>query len=150
MESRKKNLELMEKVDSLSHNDRLRLQHKKDLSSSEKQDIPGKIIKLAKADHVIWKKRLVDVAMGRLKIDSTQLARADSCRLGKWYYGPDAEIYRSHPTFKRMEAPHKKVHDSGIRAVELFSVHKYAEAHECIDKVEAASVQVLECLCELV
>ena len=33
VESRKKNLELMEKVDSLSHNDRLRLQHKKEVEA---------------------------------------------------------------------------------------------------------------------
>ena len=54
-----------------------------------------KISRLAKADHVIWKKRLADMAVGRMKLDANELADHRSCRLGKWYYGDASSASRT-------------------------------------------------------
>ena len=56
-----------------------------------------KIPRLAKADHVIWKKRLADMAVGRVKLRADELADHHSCRLGKWYYG-DASRNSAKPS----------------------------------------------------
>ncbi|WP_298108529.1 methyl-accepting chemotaxis protein, partial [Bradyrhizobium sp.] len=45
----------------------------------------NKVPRLAKADHVIWKKRLADMAVGRIALKADELSDHHSCRLGKWY-----------------------------------------------------------------
>jgi methyl-accepting chemotaxis protein len=44
----------------------------------------NQIERLAKADHIAWKKRLSDMAVGRAKLNADESTDHDSCRLGKW------------------------------------------------------------------
>ncbi len=116
----------------------------KQLSDLMKQDIPNKIVKIAKVDHIMWKKRLADMVVGLQSLRADELARHDSCRLGKWYYGPASLPLRGHPAFAALEAPHRSVHEHGIRAVELFNVGNLDAAMAEIELVEAASEKVVE------
>jgi methyl-accepting chemotaxis protein len=109
-------------------------------------DIPGKVIQLAKADHVIWKKRLIDMVLGRESLRHEELADHHSCRLGKWYYGKDAQEYKKHEEFKRLEEPHALVHKHGIEATRLFNTGKVDAALAEIKKVEEASEDVMAIL----
>ena len=59
----------------------------------------NKIPRLAKADHVIWKKRLADMAVGRVTLKADELADHHSCRLGKWYYGDGSLGSGRHRSF---------------------------------------------------
>jgi methyl-accepting chemotaxis protein len=125
-----------------------------DLVGRELQDIStfsfdGKIPRLAKADHVIWKKRLADMAVGRVKLNANELADHRSCRLGKWYYGDAAAASRGHRAFAALERPHELVHEHGKRAAKLFGTGDLAGALGEIEKVEAASKDVLRLLDEL-
>lgn len=125
-----------------------------DLVGRELQDIStfsfdGKIPRLAKADHVIWKKRLADMAVGRVKLNANELADHRSCRLGKWYYGDASSASRSHRAFAALERPHELVHEHGKRAARLFGTGDLAGALGEIEKVEAASKDVLRLLDEL-
>lgn len=125
-----------------------------DLVGRELQDIStfsfdGKIPRLAKADHVIWKKRLADMAVGRVKLNANELADHRSCRLGKWYYGAAAAASRGHRAFAALERPHELVHEHGKRAAKLFGTGDLAGALGEIEKVEAASKDVLRLLDEL-
>lgn len=106
-------------------------------------EFPGKIIRLAKSDHVAWKRRLVAMAVGRISLKPDELADHRSCRLGKWYYSNAADSYRSNPAFSALEAPHAKVHEAGKRAATLFAAHDLTGALACIDEVEKASKDVL-------
>ncbi len=112
-------------------------------------DIPNKVIRLAKADHVIWKKRLADMVVGRAKLRHDELSDHHSCRLGKWYYGDGAAKLRHVPAFGALEEPHKLVHHHGREAARLYAEGDLDGALREIEKVEKASVDVLRLLDEL-
>ena len=109
----------------------------------------NKIPRLAKADHVIWKKRLADMAVGRVKLKSDELADHHSCRLGKWYYGDASRDSRSHRAFALLESPHALVHQHGKTAAKLFASGDLPGAMKEIQQVEASSKDVLRLLDEL-
>ncbi len=106
----------------------------------------NKIPRLAKADHVIWKKRLADMAVGRVKLKADELADHHSCRLGKWYYGDASRDSRGHSAFALLEKPHALVHHHGKQAAKLFEAGDLPGALKEIQDVEAASNNVLELL----
>ncbi|MGA7804551.1 methyl-accepting chemotaxis protein [Bradyrhizobium sp.] len=105
--------------------------------------LDNKVVRLAKADHVIWKKRLVDMSVGRLTLKADELSDHRNCRLGKWYYGEGATSHGGKAAFRHLEAPHAAVHQHGKEAARLFGMGRLTEALAEIDKVEAASVEVL-------
>ena len=124
------------------------------IAGKQLQDIAGlsfdnKIPRLAKADHVIWKKRLADMAIGRVTLKADELADHHSCRLGKWYYGDGSLAMRSHRAFGPLERPHALVHDHGKRAAKLFADGDLAGALREISLVEEASADVLRLLDDL-
>jgi methyl-accepting chemotaxis protein len=109
----------------------------------------NKIPRLAKADHVSWKKRLADMAVGRATLKADELADHHSCRLGKWYYGEGSLAMRNHRAFGPLEKPHAQVHEHGKRAARLFADGDLSGALKEISLVEEASVDVLRLLDEL-
>lgn len=112
-------------------------------------EVPGKILKLAKSDHVIWKRRLANMVSGRQGLNSSELADHHSCRLGKWYDQVTDYAYTNQPSFRQLQMPHKLVHDNGLKAVDLYNSGRYREAMAKIAEVEAASVDVLNLLDQL-
>lgn len=114
------------------------------LGEVAKLEFDGKVVRLAKADHVMWKRRLVAMAAGRTKLNASELADHRSCRLGKWYYSDAAASVRGQPAFRQLEEPHADVHRFGKEAARLFADGKTAEALEFIAKVEQSSGAVLQ------
>ncbi len=112
-------------------------------------EVPDKVIKLAKSDHVIWKKRLANMVIGRDGLNANELADHHTCRLGKWYDNVTEAKYKHNPVFRQLVEPHKLVHEHGIRAVEYFNAGRMQSALKEIEQVEAASVDVLRLLGEL-
>jgi len=119
------------------------------LGGLAKQAFPDKVVRLAKADHVIWKKRLVDMAVGREQLRAEELSDHHSCRLGKWYYGDASTPVRGRPSFRALEEPHRLVHEHGKRAAALFHDGKLDEALAAIELVETASADVVRLLDDL-
>lgn len=116
------------------------------LSKFLEYDVPHKVLRIAKADHVIWKKRLADMLAGKATLKPEELADHTKCRLGKFYYGPDAARYRAAPSFLALETPHKAVHSNGIEAVRRYNSGDLDGAFEYMAHVEDASQQVLALL----
>ena len=110
------------------------------------QNIPNKVIMVAKADHIIWKKRLLDMMIGKLQLNVDQLADEKNCRLGKWYYGPASLDFRHHSAYAELEPFHRQVHQNGLDAVRAFNSGDVEGAMASIGKVEQASVGVLASL----
>ncbi|MBI1244076.1 MAG: chemotaxis protein [Alphaproteobacteria bacterium] len=106
-------------------------------------DFPAKIVRLAKSDHVLWKKKLADMAIGRVTLRPDELADHRSCRLGKWYYGDGKAACGHLDAFRNLEAPHESVHRHGIQAARFFAEGKTSEALEAIAQVEQASIEVM-------
>lgn len=120
-----------------------------ELQSLAALSFDNQIPRLAKADHVIWKKRLADMAVGRVTLKADELSDHHSCRLGKWYYGEGSRAMRHHPAFAALETPHAQVHEHGKRAARLFEQGDLAGALKEIAQVETASADVLRLLDDL-
>lgn len=101
-------------------------------------------VELAKADHLVYKFNIYRVLMGKSDMTADDFADHTSCRLGKWYFEGDGhDCFSRLPGFIEMDQPHQRVHTHGKAAVAAY----YAGDHgTCIDeteKMEAASVEVL-------
>jgi methyl-accepting chemotaxis protein len=112
-------------------------------------DLPAKIVRVAKADHVFWKKRLADMMAGIVQLRVEELADHRGCRLGRWYYSDHARCARHLPAFGALEDPHAAVHAAGMAAVAAFNKGDVDGAMAHIARVEVASVEVLRLLCEV-
>ncbi len=110
---------------------------------------PGRILRLAMADHALWMRRLVGVVHGELTLREQELASHHSCRLGKWYYGSDSASYRELAAFRQLEAPHERVHELGKEIVRLVNEGRMEEALGRIQEVREASEEVIRLLREL-
>lgn len=116
------------------------------INNFAEKDIKNKVVKLAKSDHVIWKKRLYNMVAGKEGLNSNELADHHSCRLGKWYDKVSEPRIIQNDYFKTLESPHRAVHEHGIKAVELYTKGDVRGALMEIQKVESASAIVLDLL----
>jgi methyl-accepting chemotaxis protein len=112
-------------------------------------NVPDKIIKLAQSDHVLWKKRLVNMIIGKEGLNPSELADHHNCRLGKWYETVENAKYTNNTVFQKLAVPHRLVHEHGIQAVRFFNDGKLDQALAEISKVESASKDVLKLLAAL-
>jgi len=109
-------------------------------------DIPDLTIHIAKSDHMIWRKRLADMLVGRASLNPSELSDHTSCRLGKWCSSQTDPTILNHPAFKAMEEPHRLVHQHGIEAARRYQAGDLAGAVECVAKVAEASKGVMSAL----
>ncbi len=112
-------------------------------------EIRNKVAHLAKSDHMIWRRRLAEMLVGRAKLNPNELADHHSCRLGKWYDAVTDDRFKNHPAFKAIVAPHAEVHKYGIEAVRLFNDGNFEAAVDTIEKIEKPSQEVQRLLDEL-
>jgi methyl-accepting chemotaxis protein len=115
-------------------------------ASLANEDIENKVIYLAQADHLLWKKRLLDMAVGRSSMKSSDLTDHTLCRLGKWYYQAADEKIKGLVSFKSIEDPHKKVHAYGIEAAKCFEANKIEDGMKYYNQLDLASQDVIACL----
>ncbi len=113
------------------------------------QDIPDAVLFLAKSDHILWKKRLAQMLVGKAGLSESEVTDHRSCRLGKWYYGTDSRCYHDNPAFKALEAPHAAVHTAAREIVRLFNAGDRLAALEEYKKLSSASQLVVEGLTAL-
>lgn len=104
-------------------------------------------VELAKIDHLVFKFNIYKAFMGHSEINPAEIADHHSCRLGKWYYEGDGHacFSRLHG-YREVEAPHKSVHDAGKEAIEAFNSDDIPSAVKALDRMEMASLKVLEAL----
>lgn len=108
------------------------------------EDIEDKVIYLAQADHLLWKKRLLDMAVGKSQMKSTDLTDHTLCRLGKWYYSDAVSQIKNLTDFVSIEDPHKKVHHHGIEAAKCFEKGRIDEGMKHYNLLEEASTGVIQ------
>ena len=117
-----------------------------EMDSMSKIDMKGKTIKLAQADHVLWKKKVSEMIAGRKSLKESELSDDSSCRLGRWYNSVNDRDLRADSTFKSLMAPHKKVHAAGHLAVKDYNNGNFEGALEHLRALENASEQVINIL----
>ena len=114
------------------------------------RDIRGFIRQRAKSDHYLWKKNLSEMLVGLNNLTEDELSDHHSCRLGKWYDSMEDPAIKSSPAFAALKEPHKLVHAHGRRAAQLFAAGDRAGAEAEIEKMEEASLKVVETLDSLI
>ena len=103
-------------------------------------------IELAKMDHLIYKMEVYKAASGHSGKRPDEFSSHHNCRLGHWYYEGAGKRFAGLPAYRRLEAPHARVHDGGRRAVErLLSGDSQAGLQDIV-AMETASIEVMDCL----
>ncbi|MCX8133764.1 MAG: methyl-accepting chemotaxis protein [Roseococcus sp.] len=132
-----------EGVEARRASEALALRH---VNALYERPIPHKVLRIARLDHLLWKKRLGDMQAGLLALRADELASDEACRLGKWYFGPASLPYRKLPAYAALAAPHKRVHTHGKAAAEAFARGDRAAVARDLDAMQQASAEVLGCL----
>ena len=114
-----------------------------EIQRSGRKAFAGRTVLIAMVDHVMWKKRLVAMAQGRIELRPDELADHRHCRLGRWYYGEGRETFGDDPAFLALEEPHERVHRHGIEAARRFQAGDLDGALAAIAEVEKASDEVV-------
>ncbi len=116
----------------------------------DNREIKNFIRQRAKSDHFLWKKNLSEMLVGLNNITEDELVDHHSCRLGKWYDAVTDEQLRNTPAFAALVTPHQQVHDHGRKAAALFAQGDRIGASAEVEKMEAASADVVRILDELI
>ncbi|SIS83911.1 methyl-accepting chemotaxis protein [Insolitispirillum peregrinum] len=107
------------------------------------------LCELAKIDHVLFKKRVVDVLMGDGEWHSHEVPDDHQCRLGKWYDTVKDPRLTGNPHFRRLEVPHEVVHASAKAALDAYYRQDMDGALVHLREMNEASSNVLSILDEL-
>jgi methyl-accepting chemotaxis protein len=113
------------------------------------QEIPFKLVQVAKSDHVHFKKSIYEAMAGTARIDPERLADEHSCRFGQWYDGMTDPQIRNQPAFRAIAEPHRRIHAAGKAALQTTSQENGAESHRHIEQLENASQEVFRLLDDL-
>jgi len=107
------------------------------------------LCEMARVDHVMFKKRVVDTVTGHDDWHSASMPDHHNCRLGKWYDSIQNEKIRAHPIFKSLVKPHQAVHDAGHRALRAAEDGNMTEAFAALVDLDKASKEVVNGLSDL-
>jgi len=112
-------------------------------------EVPDRVLRIALADHVLWKKRLVDMATGGAGLDPAELSDERSCRLGKWYFSEHSCAFHGRSEWPELASAHERVHQSGIAAAQFFQEGDREQGLVAVAEMEEASADVMRLLVEL-
>ncbi|MFT4766773.1 MAG: hypothetical protein ACI9OH_003906, partial [Oleispira sp.] len=109
--------------------------------SSIKRTSHVSFLQSVKLDHVAWKtdvyKKIIEIGHKSQNDFTTH----EKCRLGVWYYeGAHPNSVKSSSKYTSLEAPHKKVHESGHQALNYFKVGDTKKMLTSLDNMEQASI----------
>jgi methyl-accepting chemotaxis protein len=102
------------------------------------------LCELAKIDHVLFKKRIVDVIMGDAHWNPHEVPDCHGCRLGKWYDSVTDRRLTGNPHFRALKDPHQRVHDEGIQTLTCFHNGDMDGAVRHLRTMNQASTEVLQ------
>lgn len=114
------------------------------------QDIPAKVLYLSKADHLLWKKKIIDFDYGRLALTPSDAGDHTLCRLGEWYYAQGVKAFGTDPVFAAIEKPHREVHQCAREAVLRREKDPSAPIDDLRAQLNAASDEVVSLLDKLI
>ncbi|WP_245651272.1 methyl-accepting chemotaxis protein [Paramagnetospirillum marisnigri] len=119
------------------------------LNSMADLEIEDFTLHVAKSDHMLWRKRLADMVVGREVLNPDDLADHTKCRLGKWCGTLQDQTILRHPAFAALEEPHREVHRHGIEAARRFKAGDLDGALTAIALAAEASKGVMASLDQL-
>ncbi len=104
-------------------------------------------VELAKVDHLIFKFQIYEIFMGLSNKTADEFHDHSHCRLGKWYYEGDGKhCFSKLDGYHEVEAPHIKVHHSGIEALKELQNGQVEAAITALQNMEKSSIDVMHSL----
>lgn len=103
--------------------------------------VPDRDVYMAKADHLVWKRKVIDFARGH-RTQVSELSGATECRLGRW-------VATQRPDRRGLAAllgPHQRVHEEGIAAAQCFAAGQPDAGWAHFRAMDQATNEVLACL----
>jgi len=131
---------------ALDGTDGLERMLQQDLKKLSAFKINRAIIELAKTDHLMWKKRLVDMVLGRGEIAPDEVTDHRQCRLGKWYTADGQRSFGHVAAFTELDGPHAEVHKLAKRAVEQYHRGEHEAAIRTVEDIGPLSDEVIRLL----
>jgi methyl-accepting chemotaxis protein len=102
------------------------------------------LCEMAKIDHILFKKRVVDTVLGRGNWKSSEVPDHHNCRLGKWYDSIEDADLLATPAFKALKDPHSKVHATAVQALVAHERGDTEGAIEGLKALDLASKGVID------
>lgn len=100
-----------------------------------------------KSAHLAWKMKIRAYLDGdEAVITGAAATDPHQCTLGKWYYGDGLAQFGQLPEMTALEKPHKELHDTIKRIVELKHAGKQAEAEALLPQLDRSSDEVVRLL----
>lgn len=100
-------------------------------------------LQLAKNDHSKFKKRVLATQLGRDNWKASEVVDHRNCRLGKWCSSVRNDRVLQHPAYRRLEGPHREVHEL---TRDILTLHEQGDEAGSLAKVlelERASTEVI-------
>lgn len=144
-ELQENNAELSDGVSSLNSNYDHIVSQFGDMSETIRSSSQAAFIQTVKLDHVVWKGEVYQVMAGKSHKQAGDFTDHRSSRLSEWKQNSQAQSGYSDVA-TRIDAPHAKVHESGIQAVAAFYAGNEDEANRLLADMERASEQVMHLL----
>jgi methyl-accepting chemotaxis protein len=104
------------------------------------------LVEMAKIDHVLFKKRIMETLMGRDSWRASEVPDHHNCRLGKWYDAISVAEIKGLPAYRDLVTPHQRVHAAGIRALSAYESGDLDTALSALGEMNTASSEVLTVL----
>ncbi len=98
---------------------------------------------MAKIDHVLFKKRVVDTILGRGSWKASEVPDHHNCRLGKWYDSITDKDLREQISFRTLDEPHHRVHAAAVETLKAHEAGNTAKTLDHLEELEAASREVI-------
>ncbi|MFC6439476.1 methyl-accepting chemotaxis protein [Bowmanella sp. JS7-9] len=106
-------------------------------------------VDLVKLDHVVWKAKVYETALGKNNMRPEEFTSHSDCRLGRWCHGEGKTKFGSNNAFKKLDEPHKQVHQQGIDGLRAAANGDFHAAVQHFTRMEQASDEVMRLLSSL-
>ncbi|MGB7480496.1 MAG: methyl-accepting chemotaxis protein, partial [Burkholderiaceae bacterium] len=101
-------------------------------------------LELANIDELTMKLEVYKVFMGTSRIAPEDLPDDTECGVGQWYYAGEGKTkYSGQLLYRKLEAPHRALHQEARRAVERYYAGDYTAALAALAAMEAANLAVM-------
>ena len=94
----------------------------------------------------MFKGEVYAIASGISNQPIDSLEEHTQCRLGKWCHDEGKTKFGTSSAFRNIEEPHKEMHRSGLDALALIASGDKLNAIAHLNKMEAASETLMNCL----
>ena len=101
------------------------------------------LLKKAKSDHLLWKVRISNMLNGIDEVAPEDVDPHTGCRLGKWYFSP-GNSFKDSEIFKKIDAPHREVHDAAHAAAAAWASGDPGEARRQFARLDKNSRLVIK------